>query len=74
MSDELKTQHTVFGDVVEIITTDDYRTGHFCRYNFAGQYTSTNRDVTSEWTFFVYVRAQPKSRAHRNTGTNNSPI
>lgn len=44
---------TVFGDIVEVVTSDDNRAGHFCRHNLASENTSTDGDVTSKGALLV---------------------
>jgi hypothetical protein len=49
-------RRTVLGDVVQVIPADNERSRHFCRDNFAGQDSPTNRDVAGKGAFLVCAR------------------
>lgn len=53
--------HTVFGDVMEIVPSDDDRAIHFGRNDLASQDATTDRDITSEGAFFVCFVISPIS-------------
>lgn len=44
---------TVFGNIMEVVPSDDNGAGHFGGNNFAGQDTATDGDFTSEWAFLI---------------------
>ena len=44
---------TVFGDVVEVIPTDDDSAGHLRRDNTPGQDATTDGDLAGEWALLV---------------------
>lgn len=52
-----KARHTVFWNVMEVISSDDDCAGHFGRNNLAGQYATTDRDISSERALLVNVCA-----------------
>lgn len=45
----------ILGNEMEVFTPDDERSVHFRRHNGAGQDTPADGDLTSEWTFLVYI-------------------
>lgn len=44
----------VFGNEMEVFAADDESSMHFGRDNGAGKYSTTDRDLTSKWTFLIY--------------------
>ena len=51
--DSRESIRTVFGDVVEVVPTDDDGTGHLGGNDTAGQDTAADGDVTSEGALLV---------------------
>lgn len=47
----------VFFHIVQVVSSDDNRPVHLGGNNFSFQYTSTNRDLSSERAFLVNVRS-----------------
>lgn len=45
---------TVFRNIMKVIASDDSGTGHFLRDDFAGQNTSSNRDIACKRALLVY--------------------
>ncbi len=45
----------IFGDVMEIVTSDNNRSLHFSWDYYSLQDLSSDRDIRSEWAFFVNV-------------------
>lgn len=48
------TRHTVFGDIMQIVSSDDNSTRHFCRHDLASQDTAADRNISSERAFLIY--------------------
>lgn len=45
--------HTVFRNIMKVVTADDDSAGHFCRYNFASQDAATDRNITTKRALLV---------------------
>jgi hypothetical protein len=50
--DRIRT-HTVFRNIMQVVSSDDYSTGHFGRHDLASQNTATDGNVTNEGAFLV---------------------
>lgn len=49
---------TVFGDIVEIVSANDNRAGHFGGDNTSSQDTTTDGDISSERALLVYMNRE----------------
>lgn len=61
VKERCKSARTVFGDVVEVVTTDDDGTEHFDGHNLAGQDTATDGDITGEGALLVWMAVSQSS-------------
>lgn len=50
----IMSRHTVFGDIMEIVPSDDDCAGHFSRHNLASQDTTANGNIAGERALLVY--------------------
>jgi hypothetical protein len=46
-------RRTVFGNVVQVVPSDDDCAGHFCRHDLAGEDATTDGNFTGEGAFLV---------------------
>lgn len=51
---------------MEVFTPDDECSVHFRRHNGASQDTPADGDLTSEWTFLVYIAENELSVLYEN--------
>ena len=57
----------VLADIVQVVTSNDDRAHHLVLDDDAGENTTTNRDVASEWTLLVDVCAFNCLRTNERT-------
>lgn len=56
----------ILGNEMEVFTPDDECSVHFRRHNGASQDTPADGDLTSEWTFLVYIAENELSVLYEN--------
>lgn len=60
----------ILGNEMKVFTPDNERSVHFRRHNGAGQDTPADGDLTSKWTFLVYIAENDLSVLDENKGEN----